>query len=141
MKPVRIILCVLLLSACAVERNQGTDPAVAMTLTNAGTVPLRCRLMFGHWVDRDLGTLAPGASVALQMRQSARDGALYVMRGDGQRQMMIETIQCARPGAWMETFGQVDFALVRSTRTHAIDASCQAPRGDGRVACGLEPVE
>lgn len=141
MNQLRIALGLLLLSACASEQNENADPSIAMTLTNTGTAPLQCRLMYGHWVDRDLGGLAPGASVALQMRQSARDGALYVMRADGQRQMMIETIQCARPGAWMETFGQVDFAPVRSRRAHAIDASCQAPRGDGRVACGLEPGE
>jgi hypothetical protein len=139
--PVRFILCTLLLSACASEQNESADPLVAMTLTNKGTAPLHCRVMFGHWVDRDLGTLAPGAVVALEMQQSAKDGALYIMRADGQRQMMIETIQCARPGAWMETFGQVDFASVRSRTARAIDASCAAPTGEGRVACGLERVE
>lgn len=141
MNSVRLVLCILLLSACASEQNESADPVIAMTLTNAGTAPLHCRLMFGHWVDRDLGTLAPGAAVALEMQQSARDGALYVMRADGQRQMMVETIQCARPDAWMETFGQVDFAPVRSKRVRAIDARCAAPAGQGRVACRLERLE
>ena len=140
MTSLRIVLCILMLSACASETERA-DPVVAMSLTNAGPTPLLCRLMFGHWVDRDLGTLAPGTSVALEMQQSARDGAVYVMRADGQRQMMIETIQCARPGAWMETFGQVDFAPVRSRRARAIDASCAAPEGEGRVACRLERVD
>jgi len=97
--------------------------------------------MFGHWVDKDLGELAPGTSVDLSWMQSAKDGALYVMRADGQRQMMIETIQCARLGRWMETFGQIDLAPIRSRRARAIEASCAAPAGEGPVACRLDRIE
>jgi hypothetical protein len=98
-------------------------------------------LLFGHWVDRDLGLLAPGASTELAMTQAAEDGALYVMRADGQRKMMIETIQCAQRGDWMQSFGQVDFAPIRSRRAQAIEASCAAPTGEGRVACQLDRIE
>ena len=97
--------------------------------------------MFGHWVDRDLGALAPGASTALSMTQAASDGALYVLRADGERKMMIETIQCAQSGDWMETFGQVDFAPIRSRRAQAIEASCAAPVGGGRTVCRLDRIE
>jgi hypothetical protein len=134
-----LVLCALL-SACA-EQSAPADQPVALSLSNAGTEPLRCRLMFGHWVDRDLGTLAPGTSTALSMTQAAADGALYVMRSDGQRKMMIETIQCAQSGDWMESFGQVDFAPIRSRRVRAIEASCAAPTGEGRVACRLDRIE
>ncbi len=72
--------------------------------------------MFGHWVDRDLGELPPGGAADLAMTQAAADGALYILRSDGARKMMIETIQCAQSGNWMQSFGQVDFAPVRSRR-------------------------
>ena len=135
-----VLLClsVGLLSSCVSETQ---DRPVTLSLANAGTEPLRCRLMFGHWVDRDLGALAPGASTALSMTQAASDGALYVLRADGERKMMIETIQCAQSGDWMASFGQVDFAPIRSRRTQAIEASCAAPAGGGRTACRLDEIE
>jgi hypothetical protein len=135
-KLVLIFLC-LWLSSCV---SDAQDWPVTLSLTNAGNEPLRCRLMFGHWVDRDLGTLAPGAATALAMTQAASDGALYVMRADGERKMMIETIQCAPSGDWMETFGQVDFAPIRSRRAQAIEASCAAPAGGGRTSCRLDRI-
>ncbi|HKP24770.1 MAG TPA: hypothetical protein VJV39_12960 [Dongiaceae bacterium] len=111
-----------------------------MTLANAGSESLRCRLMFGHWVDRDLGAVAPGGATELTMFQSASDGALYIMRSDGERKMMIETIQCAPSGDWMETFGQVDFAPIRSRRAQAIEASCAASAAGGRTVCRLDRI-
>ena len=133
-----LILCAMMLASCA---SDAEDRPVTLSLLNAGTEPLRCRLMFGHWVDRDLGELAPGASTELAMTQATEDGALYVMRADGQRKMMIETIQCAQSGKWMQSFGQVDFAPIRSRRARAIEASCAATTGEGRVACRLDRVE
>src|SRR4030095_3806331 len=124
-----ILLCLGLLSSCA---SDAQDRPVTLSLTNAGPSPLHCRLMFGHWVDRDLGAFAPGASTDVAMTQAASDGALYVLRADGERKMMIETIQCAQSGDWMESFGQVDFAPVRSRRAQAIEANCAAPAGGGR---------
>jgi hypothetical protein len=133
-----LVLCALVLASCASDAD---DRPVTMSLANAGTEPLHCRLIFGHWVDRDLGLLAPGASTELVMTQAVEDGALYVMRADGLRKMMIETIQCAQSGEWMQSFGQVDFAPIRSRRARAIEASCVAPTGEGRVACRLDRIE
>lgn len=132
-----ILLCLGLLSSCASDAG---DRPVTLSLANAGAEPLRCRLMFGHWVDRDLGTLAPGAATELAMTQAASDGALYVLRADGERKMMIETIQCAPAGDWMQTFEQVDFAPIRSRRAQAIEASCAAPAGGGRTICRLDRI-
>jgi hypothetical protein len=130
-----VLLCLCVwLSSCV---SGAQDRPVALALANAGPSPLRCRLMFGHWVDRDLGALAPGASTTLAMTQAASDGALYVLRADGARKMMVETIQCAPSGDWMQTFGQVDFAPIRSRRAQAIEASCAAPAGGGRTICRL----
>jgi hypothetical protein len=135
------MLLALLLASCAHDQRAAQDQSVTLSLTNAGSQPLRCRVMFGHWVDRDLGELAPGAATKLTMTQAAEDGALYVMRSDGERKMMIETIQCAESGNWMESFGQVDLAPIRSRRVRAIEASCAAPAGEGRVTCHADPVQ
>lgn len=134
-----LALCAALLCSCAQQEAQ--DQPVTLSLTNAAPSPLRCHVMFGHWVDRDLGDLAPGASIPLAMTQAAADGALYVMRDDGQRRMMIETVQCARPGRWTETVGQLDLAPIRSRRARAIEASCAAPAVEKRVACRLDRIE
>jgi hypothetical protein len=133
-----IVLCLGFLSSCA---SDAQDRPVTLSLANAGDEPLHCRLIFGHWVERDLGTLAPGAATEVAMTQAARDGALYVLRADGARKMMIETIQCAQSGDWMRNFGQVDFAPIRSRRALAIEASCAAPADGGRVACRLDRID
>jgi hypothetical protein len=136
-RTIAIFLSLGLLS-CAADVQ---DRPVTLALSNRGSEPLHCRLIFGHWVERDLGTLAPGAATDIDMTQAARDGALYVMRADGQRKMMIETIQCAQSGDWMRNFGQVDFAPIRSRRAEAIEASCAAPVGGGRTTCRLDRIE
>ncbi len=119
--------------ACAQEK----DGILTLSLANAGALPLHCRLMFGHWVERDLGAIAPGASTNLEISQSGKDGALYIMRDDGQRRMMIETILCGRDGTGMTSYGQVDFAPARSQRPKRIDATCALPPDGGRVICRL----
>ena len=136
----RTILC-LVLSSCAQQPAATNDQPVALSLSNAGTEPVRCRMMFGHWVDRDLGELAPGAEMSIAMTQSAVDGALYVIRSDGQRRMMIETIQCAQPGRWTQSVGQVDLAPIRTRRVHSVEANCAAPTGGGRIACTLDRID
>ncbi len=133
-----VVLCLCLGPlSCA---SDAQDRTVTLALANAGQQPLRCRLMFGHWVDRDLGEIAPGAATELAMTQAARDGALYILRADGARKMMVETIQCAQAGDWMRNFGQVDFAPIRSRRAQAIEASCAAPAGGGRTSCLLDRI-
>jgi hypothetical protein len=125
----------ILLTSCVTHTQ---DHPVTLSLINAGSLPLHCRLQFGHWVDRDLGALGPGGATEIAMTQAAEDGALYVVRADGARKMMIETIQCARPGNWFGTFGQVDLGPVRAQRARAVDASCAVAAGEERVACRLD---
>jgi hypothetical protein len=127
-----------ILAGCAAigagEPNQ--RHGIALALANQGRSDIDCRLRYGHWVDRDLGTIAPGAQIAFLVSQDDSDGALYVMRDDGQRRMMIETIQCGRSANWFDSFGQVDLGPARRTRPSAIMASCEAPSAGGRVQCG-----
>ena len=135
---IRLFSCLIVLASC----TTASDRPITLHLTNTGSEPLQCRLMFGHWVDRDLGRLAPGEGTDIAMMQQTTDGALFILRGDGQRRMMIETINCGRAGDWMESFGQVDLAPARADRPGSIEANCAAPAGSGRVMCpviGLTP--
>ncbi len=134
-----ISLSAVFLSSACTNRPaapSGADGrAVHMSLTNRGTEALHCHLVFGHWVERDLDLIAPGSRVDMEVLQATTDGALYVMRADGQRRMMIETIRCGREGDWMASFGQVDLAPARARRPEGIAASCAVPGDHGRVAC------
>lgn len=132
-------LLALLLAAAGCHANE--DHRLSLWLVNAGAQPLHCRIMFGHWVDRDLGELSAEAAVEIEMMQAARDGALYIPRADGQRLMMIENIVCGRAGNWMATLGQVDLAPLRADRLTSVTAHCAAPADSGRVACTATGVE
>jgi hypothetical protein len=126
------LLGALLLAGCAATLS--ADPEVRIRIANAGTQPLQCRVMFGHWVDRDLGIVAANeASVTVQ--QQPKDGALYVLRDDGQRLMMVENIYCAEPDNWQATVGQVDLAVVRRERPNEVSVRCALPASGGRVTC------
>jgi hypothetical protein len=124
----------LLAAALLAAPARAGDRALSLTLSNDGAVPLQCRLMFGHWVDRDLGTLPPGGRVAIALSQQAGDGALFVVRDDGRRRMMVETILCGRPGAAPDALGRVDLAPARGARPDAIAAACGAVAG-GDATC------
>lgn len=134
MLPCRMIV-LLMLAVTACTNDVSPDRPVALHLTNSGAETMSCRLMFGHWVDRDLGRLAPGEGVDIAITQQGSDGALFVLRDDGARRMMIETVICGRDGDWMGTFGQVDLAPARAARAAGINAACAAPNGAGRVVC------
>ena len=129
-----LILALLCGAACA-DQPAADDRALRLSLANTGAAPLHCRVMFGHWVEQDLGLIVPGGSVDLAISQAAKDGALFILRADGQRRMMIETILCGRDGDWMASYGQVDFAPARIGRPAVIEASCALPEVGGRVVC------
>jgi hypothetical protein len=130
------VLAALALVACvAPSAKPAADPTIALTLANSGAVPLRCKVIYGHWTERDLGVLAPGATTGFDLQQQTSDGALYVERSDGQRRMMIENLFCGAPGAWQATMGQVNFAPARAARPREIAAACGAPASGARVSC------
>jgi hypothetical protein len=133
-----ILLCLGLLSSCA---SDAQDRPVTLSLANAGPEPLRCRLMFGHWVDRDLGALAPGASTDVAMTQAASDGALYVLRADGERKMMIETIDAPNRAIGWRVSGR---SISRRSAPGGCRQSRRAaplPADGGRVACRLDRID
>lgn len=116
-----------------------SDPIVWIRILNTELEPLQCQMKFGHWVDRDLGTVEMGgdmfSGVVIQVQRQTKDGALYIMRDDGLRRMMVENIFCARKNAWQETVGQVDLDAVRRSRANLVWFSCAWPEAGGRVAC------
>ena len=125
------LLAALLLASCTA--TQTSDPEVRIHIANAGTQPIQCRVMFGHWVDRDLGIVTTN-EVSVTVQQQPKDGALYVLRDDGQRLMMVENIYCAQPDNWQATVGQMDLAVVRRERPKEVSVSCTLP-ATGRVTC------
>jgi hypothetical protein len=132
-------LLAVLLAGCAGDAAQSNDPEVLIRISNTGAEPLQCRMMFGHWVDRDLGVAMNGGDTAtgilVAVQQQAKDGALYIMRDDGERRMMVENIFCARPEDWQATVGQIDLAVLRSARPKQVWVSCALPETGGRVVC------
>ncbi len=128
-----LFVAALLVAGCAGDQPV-TDPEVLIQISNARAEPLQCRMMFGHWVDRDLG-VATATGIAVKVRQQPQDGALYMMRDDGARRMMVENIFCARPDDWQATVGQVDLATVRTARPKEVWISCALPESGARVTC------
>jgi hypothetical protein len=130
-----LLAATCLLAACAGGAGESGDPQVTIRIANAGSEPLQCRLIFGHWVERDLG-LVESDAISVTVRQQPADGALYVMRPDGQRRMMVENIFCARPNDWQATVGQIDLAVVRTERPVSVSVGCALSGSGGRVHCG-----
>lgn len=112
---------------------------VTFRLENTGTTPISCRLIYGHWVERDYGVLPPGTAQRDSFLQQDSDGGLFTMRPDGQARMMIETVQCAQFPDWLGTVGQVDFTPARRSRVTELTARCAMPPEGGRIVC--EPLE
>ena len=130
----------LVLASCVADRQDAADSAVTINLGNAGTEPLRCQLIYGHWVERPLGEVAPGASVKVELMRATADGGLYNMRPDGRKKMMVENVICGRLDGWKESLGQVDLNELRRRAASHVEASCAAPTGAGRVACRLDQI-
>jgi hypothetical protein len=119
------------------ETGGSADRPVALELTNSGAEALQCSIVFGHWVYRELDILAPGETRDIAVTQAARDGALYIERYDGARQMMIENLTCDRTVNRHDSRGLLDLSPARSTRIDLIAAQCAAPEGAGRVICRI----
>jgi hypothetical protein len=127
----------LILASCVADRQDAADTAVTINLANGGTEPLLCQLIYGHWVERPLGEIAPGVSVKVELMRAVEDGGLYNMRPDGQKKMMVENVICGRLDGWKESLGQVDLNELRRRAASHVEASCAAPTGAGRVVCRL----
>jgi hypothetical protein len=131
------LILIPMLAACAA---MPTDQPVNLQLTNTGSEPLSCKIIYGHWVERELGILAPGTTFDIALRQQVSDHALFVNRDDMARRMMIENIVCGRTENWRGTTGQIDLTRPRQQPVAYLEATCAAPVGAGRVACDLTDI-
>lgn len=131
----------LVLTGCVADPQDAADTPLTINLANSGAEPLRCQLIYGHWVERGLGEVAPGESVRIDVMRAAKDGGLYNMRPDGKKEMMVENVICGRLEGWKESLGQVDLDTLRRNPVARVEASCAAPPGAGRVVCRLDKVE
>ncbi len=133
-------LAILLLCSLAACASAPAEHAVNLQLTNTGTEPLVCKIIYGHWVEREMGELAPGTTFDIALRQQGDDHALFVYRDDMQRRMMIENIVCGRREDWRSTTGDVDLTRPRQHNVAYLEAACAAPTGPGRVSCELTDI-
>jgi len=130
----RLAFCFALLLLALQPASQPAwagDPAVELALGNDGGRPLRCMILFGHWITQDLGMIAPGGAAKVAMWRGQPAGVLYIPRFDG-RKMMIENIVCGDDVAWGETLGQVPLLPIRSSGEARFAVACRLA---GRVAC------
>jgi hypothetical protein len=96
--------CLMILLATLDAR--GADAPVRLSITNDGSEPFRCIVLFGHWVTVDVGTVVPGEVQMISMMRGPPKGALHVPRFDG-RQMMIENVLCGSLAAWGDSLDQI----------------------------------
>ena len=113
-------------------RAAGLDSrGVRLSISNQSGEPMRCLIMFAHFVVTEAGTVVPGGDLAIAMSRQDSDGALWMPRADGRR-MMIETIDCGLASRWAETRGPIPLLAARAGRDAVYGTTC---RLDGAVVC------
>lgn len=129
-----IALLGLAVAGCAPLRGPGAgaaDDSVILAVANDGAEELRCTILFGHWVELGVGSIAPGGVVEIAMRRQRGDGALYVPRADG-RKMMMENVICGPLSGWWERRADIPLLTLRADPARRFDASC---RMETRTRC------
>jgi len=121
----------LALALSPVRAAEPDSHAVTLSVANESGEPLRCMIMFAHFVATEAGTIAPGGEASIAMSRQDSDGALWIARADGRR-MMIETIDCGAATRWAATRGQISLLPARGGREARYAATC---RLDGTVIC------
>ena len=124
-----LLALVLPLSPAQAAAPESRD--VTLSIANDGDEPIRCLILFAHWVVTEAGTIPPGGALAVAMSRQDSDGALWIARADGRR-MMIETVQCGAGARWAETRGQIPLLPARAGRDAAYRTTC---RLGGVVVC------
>src|SRR5262249_26333605 len=121
----RFMACLFGAALALVAPARAEAPTVTLELRNDAGAPIRCILMLGHWVTQGLPMLAPGRSTALSMNRQPEDGALYILRADGRRRMMVETLLCGEDSRWWETRAEISLMPLRQGASR-LRAACQA---------------
>ncbi len=100
------------------------DVEVTLRLANAGDEPLRCGILFGHWVEQDLGRVPPGGALDIVLRRQSADGGLFVPRAADGRRMMVENLICGPLAGWWERRADVTLLPLRAGKAVHFDATC-----------------
>lgn len=127
-------LCAAAVSALPLPPVRAGAPdshPVTLSIANEGDEPIRCLILFAHWVVTEAGTIPPGGELAVAMSRQDSDGALWIARADGRR-MMIETVACGAAARWGETRGQISLLPARAGRDAGYRSTC---RLDGILLC------
>lgn len=115
------------LAACSPQRWATSAPEtveVGLSIANEGATPLRCTILFGHWVEQGIGTVMPGDRLDVVMRRQRSDGALFVPRDDGRR-MMVENLICGPMTGWWERRADIALLPVRASGQTRFDVACR----------------
>lgn len=123
------------LGGCAGQGGTTADVPVRLAIDNRGSEPLRCTILFGHWVEQGVGTIAPGEIAEVAMWRQHGDGALYVPRTDG-RKMMMENLVCGPSTGWWERRADIPLLGLRAGTSLRFTATC---RVEARALCS-EPA-
>lgn len=123
-----IALLVSITAGCATPRQ---DESVVIAIYNDSNTELRCTILFGHWVEQKVGTIAPGASLDIAMQRQGSDGALFVPRYDG-RKMMVENLVCGPLVDWWERRADIPLLALRGGSETRFATACSV---SGRTRC------
>ena len=117
----------LALQSAPVAATAPDSHDVALSIANDGHEPIRCLILFAHFVVTEAGTIPPGGDLAIAMSRQDSDGALWIARADGRR-MMIETVECGAASRWAETRGQIPLLPARAGRAVGYRSTCRLNR-------------
>ena len=110
---------------------------IALVVANRGAEPLRCLVVFGHWVTADVPVFGPGASATVTLRRDSVEHSLFVPRSSDGRRMMVEDLACDRDAAWGQSLVHVGLDPVRQGTGTRYEVACDL---DGGAGCGA-PTE
>lgn len=127
----RLLPLLLSLAACAAPQPPAMP--VTLTLANVSATPLRCQVIYGHWVTGEVPVIAPGASAALAVQRDPATREVFVPREPDGRRMMLEEILCGADADWQDTRTHIDLETVKRGDAGAYALSCS---GERETACG-----
>lgn len=131
-----IIIAMAASFTSVVKAQSAEDRSIRLLIRNAASQPLKCVILFGHWVTLDVDIIAPGEQGAVTLQRAEKDGALYIPRFDG-RKMMVERIACGRTDSWWETIGDVPLMPLREKGADHARTVCQSAT---RISCSSPDV-
>ena len=125
-----LAMALLCLAIVAGSASAATDLKTILSIRNDSGEPLKCVILYGHWITTDIPEIAPGKIQSVDIMRAMKDGALYIPRFDG-RHMMIERIACGRVDSWWESSGDIPLLPLRETGVAMSETRCHlATRAD-----------